>query len=630
MFRFALTFVLLLAGLVGQQIRVANYSSSPYDGWLRRTVDQAPPHDSGQVDGASYVLGRRVGIACRVIDLRVRLGAGDYHTFDLGAAKRAEAPDVILPDDPLGHFGAPVVSGTTLALRGATINGAGLDVHFAARVGRMLWVDLWATYYQGQPWVQAEVLVTCSNPTTPDMAATVPGDFRLRFGDADVLVPGLALGASLLAAGETLADGQARAWPCTIVWRRHIQDPDQWASAGAAWSLGVAGVGLQSIGALGPCLIPPSFDPVAWMRRYFVPARDTLHSWREAPLGVAAKSGQTGAQEDQGAQKGNEAMHPRGAGAEILSYLVALGQVRRPCHHLNADGTPLRTDAHPQLCFWDARAHYSRTASPDQLGKPRAQDSVAEAHGWAGPDVEHDMWHRGAAALELTGSPLLQRELEHLARVFWFTDTVDPAKVTSSAWGARAAWYSGQRVVDCWRLLDDRALAERIAQRWRERVLRIYVPRWGGHALDVFDHRDDPRILSEIGPGWPEGWMPYQQAVGVLGLHLASSICGPPEGLELARRGALAVVQHGYSQQGTRWLEWDMVAYTGLPLDPAAYTERQGAHRTGWFSEAWFPLGVWTCLQGDPQNERARAIWAQMRAGTSDGTVPADWLPGQR
>jgi hypothetical protein len=79
----------------------------------------------------------------------------------------------------------------------------------------------------------------------------------------------------------------------------------------------------------------------------------------------------------------------------LARYYAALGQLRRPCHHLEDQ------------------------AGRDQLGKPR-QPTLSETHGWLGPDREHWLQNTVAIALRITGGPALEWEMAAQARLFWW------------------------------------------------------------------------------------------------------------------------------------------------------------------------------------------------------------------
>lgn len=605
-----------------QTVHITNSSLGTFDGWARCTVDHEPPHAVGTVSGATYVLGRRVG-SVRVVDVHARVAAGQTLALDLARAVPATHHLGAIPAD----IGWPAIAGVPLvpaAGQWLAVDGAAYSVHLHARVGPMLHVDLWARYYPGQGWAPAEVVVCASNGSVPDMVGTIPADFRLTCGDAVVVVPGLPWGAPLLPAGETIADGQARSFPVTFGWRRRLLTTTEQQSAVAAADLRIAAVGLSRVHPLGNVDAGAGFDVRAWIAQNAPGSVSRLHGWNAGPLGVAATSGQTGAQEDQGFAKGGEAMLPGGVPAATIRYLVALGQSRRPCHHLEADGQPLDLGAHPRLVMWSSRPHWHTGVSPDQLGKPR-QLTTTETRGWSGPDREHWLVNTLAAAARLTGSPALQWQLQHHGRTFIFQETVKAGLSTSSSDASRSAGWAGMVVAHLWDVLEDRGLAEAVAARWRDRVLMVYVPRWGSQPGGIWDHREDARLTGDL-TGYERAWMPYQQAVGAYGMWLASSMVGPPEGVDLAVRGARAVVEHGYTQANGAWIEWDVLGYAGGErLPEAEYVEGRGGHRTGWFRAAWFPMGVYVAARdGDA---KAIAIWQQVRGAVLAGKDLMHWFP---
>jgi len=625
----ALALLLCMAALCArhvpaQVVHLANYSGSAFEGWKRCTVDVMPPHEAGQVGAARYVLGRRIGLDVRVIDLRVHLEPGEVRSIDLSTAAPWAFARGPLPADPLAFFGAPSIAAVPLQLIDLRADGAAYLLQLRARVGPMLCTNLWTWWYPDQPaWAIGEAVVCASNPAVTDMTATVPTDFRLRFGAADVLVPGAqAGGACLLPAGTIFGDGQARSFPITFVWRQHLTSAAAWSSAGAAASLAIAGNGIARLYPEGNPQLAAGKSPLAWTIEHWDGAIGRLHGWEAGPLGVPARSRQTGAFEDQGFPGAECAVGLPGLGSETACYLVALGQSRRPCHFLEPDGSLIDLAKHPQLVLWDARPHWHPNVSPDQLGKSRGLTEL-DTHGWLGPDREHWSCNRLAIGARMTGSPALQWQLSMQARLFLLSETIDLRLSTSHADAARSAFYAGCLVVHLHHNLEDRALAARVMQRWQQRVLQVYVPEWGSQVADVWDPRaGEPRLAIETGQ--PVNWMPDQQAMGALGLERACAIVGPPEGRDLALRGAKAVLLRAYTRDGTKWLEWERLGFAGVEL--LVPVEGQTAHRTGWYGVVGFPCAIATVLRREPTNEQARSIWAQMLGDSGGGSA---WLtPG--
>ena len=603
-----------------QTVTVGNWSPYKFAGWTRCTVDVAPPATSGTFeDGTKYITGKTIG-AVRNCDIWVRLDPGVVRKYDLA---QATPGPVALSEIPVSQLGWPSIAGVPMlpASDWLAIDGACLAVHLHARVGPMLHVDLWVRAYGGQGWYPGEVVVTASNGAVPDVVATVPAGFTLTCGDAITAVPGQPWGSPLLPEGETLADGQARSFPFVVGWPKLMPDSEAMTSSQAQAELRVLSYGLNQATTWGTTMPGRGFDSRAWANSHFGGAVTRLHGWDGGPIGVTPASGRTGAQEDQGALQGAEAQQVAGPSAAVVRYLAALGQSRRPMHHLEADGTNLDLSKHPRLIMWSSRAHWHTGVSPDQLGKSR-QPTEAESRGWYGPDREHWLINTLAAGHRATGSPALQWQLRHHAINFLAGETVTPGWSTSGTDAARSVGWAGIVVSHLWDNLEDRQLAERVAERWRQRVRQVYIPYWGNRPGGIWDFRQDGRLTMDL-TGYTLAWMPYQQAIGSYGGWLACSKVGPDEGLALFTQGALTVVRHAYRNG----IEWEILGYrNGEMLPDSEYVERKGAHRTGWFRHAWFPPALWVAAfkAGDAQ---ARTIWDQLVSEASAGTAMLAWFP---
>ncbi len=416
-------------------------------------------------------------------------------------------------------------------------------------------------------------------------------------------------GAVLLPAGTVIGDGQARSFPLVFIWRQHLTSEREWSSAGAAASLSICANGVAK---LWPDGNPqPIADPLGWTRANWAGAIARLHSWDDGPLGVKKRSGDTGKQEDQVFVGGECCSGPASLGAETVRYLVALGQSKRPCHHLEAGGALLDLARHPKLVIWSGRAHWHTGVSQDQIGKPRALTEI-ESHGWSGPDREHWLENTVAIAYRLTGSPALQWQIEAQARLFLLQETVDPRLSTSDFSAERAIGWAGIVAVHLWRSLEDRALAEQVAQRWRDRVLKVYLPRLGRKPQDVWKPITDSRLVADT--GWrPLNWMPYQQAIGAYGLDFACRLLGPPEGRDLAVRGARAAMRAWEPQPDGRWKPW---SYWGFSTEvDVPFIEGHGA-ATGPNVWVWFAPAAWMLRAEKPE------VWQQVRR-----EADPKWLP---
>jgi hypothetical protein len=625
----ATLFAFALAALLpAQTVRLANHGPVPFEGWKRTTVDRLPPHASGEIGGARYVLGAPCGRDTYALDVWAKLPAGGRLTLDLAQSEAAPFVMRRIPADVLKWAGGALkLNGEAVDLVSLELDGAAIVVHLRSRSGRMLCHDVWLRHYPGEAWAHGEFCVTASNPAVPDVHADVPA-LRLSFGDGVVLPVGRHFFEPIVAPTR-FADGQARIVPFTIVWPRHLGTPAEHRSVQAVASLAIGAVGSEKLLPDGNPLYPAGFDPMRWAGEKLPGAVARLHDFGYPVVGIAPNSTQTGSQEDQVFVRG-EPLLPGGVGTEWVAYLSALKYANRPCHHLEADGQLLRLHEHPELVFWHSRAHHRKDVSPDQLGKERPVAPWDVPGEWFGPDREHWLVGTLSAAARYTASPALQWELEHQARTFLLQETIDPRLSTSGPDAARSVGYAGIVAVHLWTQLADRDLAQRVRQRFRQRVLKVYLPQLGSKPGNVWDPRADDRILGDFDKGrakrYTRGVMWWQQAFGAYGLDLACTEFDIPEGRAMALRAAKAVLAHAYRHQGGRWVEYDNVAFTdGTPLPDVEMAEGKGAHRTGWFVVEWFPCAVATVLRHEPQHEQARAIWEQMHNDAKAGRK--SWFP---
>jgi hypothetical protein len=605
--------LLLCCCLPAQVVHVANLTATTFDGWKRCTVDVMPAHEAGHVTApggnCDYVLGRRVGLDTRIVDLRVHLNPWQVVAFDLSTATPWNFVRGPLPQDPEAQFGVLTIGGDRLPILSVIPDGGAWLLHGRVRRGPMLCIDLWMWWWPDQPgWAQGEVVVTASNPSVSKMLTIVPADFRLAFGDALVLIPDLPCGSPLLPAGTTMADGQARSFPVVFAWQRLLSTPTSLASAWAVSQLAIVANGLRKLWPDGNPQMQPGQSALAWTNQHFAAARARLHGWDAGPLGVAASSGITGAQEDQVFVGAECMVMPEGLGAEAVRYLVALGQSRRPCHHLEADGSQLSLTSHPNLVMWDWRPHWNTNVSPDRLGKT-TNFSVQWSHGWSGADEEHLLLNTLGIAARLTGSPALQWQLSANARAFLYQKTVAPGLSTSRPGAARAVGWEGLAAVQLWTNLEDRSLAQRISDRWNERVTMVFMPQLTNKPGGIWDPREDARLS---GTGWNKNWMPYQQSVGAWGLDYASRILGPSQGRTLAFDAAHAVLARAFSASSGQWIGWGYVGYAGSGL--VSLVEGMGAHYGAGIA-IWNGLAIATVLAHEPGNQTAAQIWAQFSGG---------------
>jgi hypothetical protein len=633
---FALCAAAAAAAAPGQSVEVANFGAARFEGWIRTTIDE-PVVASGEAEGVAWRVGRACGADVRVIDLRVTLEPGERRKVVLisendGTDRAREAGGAASSRAGATAFAAPVVAGTSLELATHSVarrpnpleDGAAILTHWRGRLASdaRLHADVWLRAYPGQPWAVGELVLCASHADLDGWQVPIEADLHLGVPGAVVLIDGLQLGQPLLRAGDWLADGQARSWRFVVGHLGQMSTADMHSALLEA-DHAVVARGVATPTYLG-AVAPTSEDQRPWIAQHWQGARARLHGWDAGPLGPAANSGRTGAQEDQGAAKGSRAYGPGGLGAEVIRYYVALGGSRRPCHHLEASGDRLRPDR-ADLVLWDGRPHWSRSVSPDQLGLSEQPTQGWRTHGWWGPDRQHWFINTLALAAELTGSPALQWQLEHQATLWRYQETVDPALATSRADAARSQGWAGIVAAQLWHALEDRQLALEVAERWHLRVATVYVPTWRQRGL--WDLQTDARVTQYVDRArYPYVTMAYQAAFATMGVTLGlqgfpPSVPGITEARELAYRQALLVLDQAYDAESRGW-EIVGVESDGRTL-AGDLVEGVSAHRTGWFDDAWLPCCAWTVLQSDPNNPRALEVYER----ATSGTAPNDWMP---
>jgi len=547
-------------------IRIKNNTGLPWRGWKRLNTD-SPFENSFQTLDGSVIVGLPSSLDTRHIDVHCQLepgeeigidphGHGDPLTFVRGAI-----PDSLTKNGPM-------VGGAPLVFRSAEANGAGFDIHLSCRVTAMLHANVWLTYYPDQPSRCRGVIgLTASNVGIPALVANIPDNLTLDIPGAIVKLEGLGYGEPLRPAHTTMADAQARLIPFIVVWPEHLKDEIDFQSAVAEMSvIGICGNAIEKLWPMGNPRMDPDSSALGWTIKTWPTTLQRMHGWQAGPEGVAARSNDAGAQGDQ-LFIGAECMAPGGLGAEAVLYLTALGQARRPCHHLEANGELLDFRAHPDLVIWDARAHYREDVSRDRLGKGKGTISLVDTNGWWGPDEEHWLINTLAISSRISGCPALQWLLEAHARLFYWQKTTAPNVATSRPGAARATGWEAIAASHLYRGLKDRDTADLVRRRWHDRVRMVLLPQLGSRVADVWHAINDPRWQQETGTsGTDLNWSPYQQAFGAWGMHFACSTIGPEEGIELAMRGARAVHSRAFDEDGRGWATIQLRGTEIVPL----------------------------------------------------------------
>ncbi len=626
-----------------------NLSAYPFTGWLSTSAVLTPEQVSaggGTCDGQPFVVGKPMGLRGHKVDIFAVLPAGTVKDVPLvfGAPPRASSP-------AFGKLGQPKVMGIPMDFQDLQTTEGAWRAHLRARVAPMLVVDL-RTYLSAGAFAPFTCRVTCSNVGIPDLTATIQPDFGLTCGDAVVQFlgglertqpPSLKGGFStILPAGMQMGDGQSLTLVGTMFWPS-LGATDAAAASAAAMSSGMVGAWdpawQKNLGPLRSVAdLPTRFSGRQWAVSNYPGALARLMSWNEGPLGITANSGQTGAEEEQpGLAKGAAVFAGGGWTAIQTLRFVAYGFGRVPCHQREADGRPISDLEHPDCMYWDGRAH---KAMPDHLGKNPDEFGNWLTAGWWGPNDEHHFIGTVGSAYMLTGDEELQAILHERAIVWLMSDTVDSRMSTSGPRAARARGWASIVASWFWLCLEDRALAQRVRDRYVAR-LAMYTADFAAHGA-IADARPNDvdgsgaliglaaAVWSGPGPSpFPSFSMKYQNAIWAGGMQVAGETMDIPEARDTAYQVALGILESAFKQEGAGWVGWEVLGVRpdGSTLPPAEFVEGQGAHHSGLFDGgAWWALGLWTVLRHDPNNAKAQTIWRDWVARAKAGTAMLDWF----
>ena len=420
--------------------------------------------------------------------------------------------------DPVGYFGVPKILGVPFTFMSLRENGAHLLVHFRLR-GNPLCFDLYLRVYplDEKRSYKGTLSVTNSHPMRSEVTYVAPVDINIEDGDpfAD----------PLLRAGESIGDGQTIRVP-VICTRGVLRVDREWELA-----LGVDGVGTLPVCPTG------NWNEDRWTVSISALYPLMQDKWQPSSIGVAARSGDSGDQEEQGYYSGFEVFQP---GASLrplyLRKLAAYKQGLRPCHHLDIAGNIIDPEMQqPRLVYWYGRPHWNTNVSPNQLGKSRGL-TEADAHGWLGPNNEHFLLNGVCSTRELTGDPALLDEIRHHAMLFLGSETTDPSIATTRIAVSRAAGWTLLSMANAYRLLlMDEPLRMRIRQRAAERCA-YWMQQWLPNKL--WDVRPNT-VGNYLSVAWaPFYCMTYQQAVGMFGMWYAGKVMEMPSVVSYAQESA--------------------------------------------------------------------------------------------
>jgi hypothetical protein len=517
-------------------LRIANYSAVPFTGSLLTTTDHWPEGETPTVlrwKNAAVEPVRELSPGLwqiEVVVYREPVAPGAVAPFEFAdAEKDADVPDAVYPTSPA----TPKVEGVALTLVGShtgMIGGAFTSHH--RRRFKMLVVDV---YQEVSVDGFVRGVVTAALEDTDFDWPYVEGDELVVTLEGLTMYEPVTLAPFRMPLGR-MADGQMRSMPFVAIDATILTGGDAPSILAVAQGL----VHAQALNELWPGMGWPEFrgDKLKWINKHTKPTLAALHGWGTAGVGVTPKSSQTGPQEDLVFVGGESKDVP---GGHLPRYFAALGQSRRPCHFFEADGSPLSPDRE-NLCIWYGRPFHQWG---DKLGRVRSLGE-REAQGWSGPDEEHLFLNSLFVAYRQTGCQAIQAQIRNQAVQWLYYVVTDPKHPLSRPGAARAVGWKGWAAWIFWHSLEDRQLAQRIAERWVEYVDKVLVPK--------LDPAKPWHTFAQ--PKWGTGkyWFPYQQAIGAWGVYMASRLFGSNAGCFLAFGGAMLAVKHGYdADNGTTY-----------------------------------------------------------------------------
>jgi hypothetical protein len=568
-------------------IHISNDATHGWHGYLRAKVDTLPDRPSGNFDGGYWKLGNKSGLDTWFVDVFCGLAPGERRTINLNETNPETWDLVPIIDDPhfLGGI-AVTIAGVPMKRVSVEANGAGYDVHYRCRVGRMMNLDLHLFWYSdpNQPgWCGGELIPTASNPDVTDIVAPITEDLVLRFGDADVWMPGRPVNTPIRFAGDWFADGQNGAVAIALSWDRLGANRD---IVRAYIDQKVQMRGIKNLHYNGNPALPAGFDGKAWTSGLLDEVTRVLTTWERSPLDPATDSSAPAAQGGQALVCAPAIADPSCIGP---LYLAALDG-SWPMFHLEASGKQLDWKAHQGLRMFFGRPNWKITT--DFLGKTSSPD-LYQSHSYKGPEDEHwfDFVLIGAARLK--GTPATQWALRMHAIQFLYRYVVEPPGNWLTA--TRGVGWMSFLAAELYRNLEDRELAEAVKTRWIAVYDQLIQPQMGTSAGWWGWMRDD-----RIGPGIRA--IPWQCSVLALGLRWAGDALDYFPPIALSQEMALDVIDRAWVEKEGRWLCRDVICLDGS--DPGPYL--------GAYQYFGMPYSVAAMLYWNPAHATALAIWRQL------------------
>lgn len=474
-----------------------------------------------------------------------------------------------------------------------------------------------------------ELLVTCSDSSTTDMDQQIdhlyiesPTNRPMTVYDA------AAVGAKgvghfdgwwrwQLLADTSIADGQAQAWHGSVI---------QYAEGDV--DMNAAGMLEARLEAMvepshwrdhwGPFRTLPTVHPdsgdgiyPAALRRYPDWVAETAPGPWDAPrIGMGLETDDTGDQEDFGATSCQVILNG-GPLALIESRMCAMAEARRRGYAREADGSIVRQENHSDLVYWGQYVHPHPVVSPDRLGKV-VGDQPRTTHGWEGWDNEHVSINRLCGTYLLTGSRVLGRLIEHSVESWLLGATTKLGWSTNDRGEPRSVGRTLLAMAWAYHCTGDERIPERMKARIESSYQDLLREPEEGELYVIKVHPRDNRYFD----GKHRFWMPWQEALAIVGLDAAVRVTGSPDFRHIRDHALRNWIRYGWWQEegGLEWVTGAAVAVME-PGKPPSYPGENSKPHWGTDFDIW-ALGALRIaadiLRGSPDGERAAEILASV------------------
>jgi len=375
-----------------------------------------------------------------------------------------------------------------------------------------------------------------------------------------------------LMSNDTFGDGQKQVWYGEIMPAVNLQDMTQVSNGLAAVHAPLYGVTqeVEHPGQVWNYIFGQYNSMTSFMN-------DAGDPWDEYPKGVTKTPGQTGAQRDFGCIEGSEVLHA-GAAELLDGYLfMATEDTKRPGHYYEVDASPVRVANHPDWITWSGRTHYHFGVSFDRLGKNLPQSSHVH-HDWFGKDWQHHSSNLLTLAALLTGSYMLQDEVDVEMELYLAGMTLPsqfPGWSTSGLRAPRGFGRTTHAICNHYLLTAREEVKTHMINRFHE----VCNVQWDGANLAPvrnWDHVLDPRVLN----GQNVGWVPWNETLGFVGIVALYNVTQDPVVRDLMIAWGQTIVNYGWraTRSGNTLVNAELGGgvkwnANGSPLTPAQYLE---------------------------------------------------------